>query len=281
MAAPKSVQKSCDLVIESVCASSLNYNLQETPYSIYLSIRKSSLKRIPTVDQEEVPQIPSPNKFLNKLEELESKLKSAEADNFALQLKYEDAVNDSEESYLKIKLLEKKLEAEVHKNEKALAVKIEKESEIHQSRKDNLQLKNEIVAFDKQWKAMNKTLKLKDKEINDLTKINSEIKTNLSEAEAKFTALTTKVNMERKVEAKNQKKREQKDFIDNLNEMKVYKCDKFNSKSETLDGLRSHVRGIHSRSVSTETEDNELEDKSAEWEPFGFWNEDFGMRILE
>ena len=61
MAAPKSVQKSCDLVIESVRASSLNYNLQETPYSIYLSIRKSSLKRIPTVDPEKVPQIPSPN----------------------------------------------------------------------------------------------------------------------------------------------------------------------------------------------------------------------------
>ena len=116
MAAPKSVQKSCDLVIESVRASSLNYNLQETPYSIYLSIRKSSLKRIPTVDQEEVPQIQSPN----KLKELESKLKSAEAANFALKLKYEDAVNDSEESYLKIKLLEKKLEAEVHKMKKLL-----------------------------------------------------------------------------------------------------------------------------------------------------------------
>ena len=99
------------------------------------------------------------------------------------------------------------------------------------------------------------------------------MKTNLSEAEAKFTALTNKVNVERKVEAKNQKKREQREFIDNLREMKVYKCDKCNSKSETLDGLRSHVRGIHSRSVSTVTEDNELEDISAEWEPFGFWND--------
>ena len=120
---------------------------------------------------------------------------------------------------------------------------------------------------------MNKTLKLKDKEINDLKKINSEIKTNISEAEAKFTALTTKVNVESKVEDKNQKKREHKHFIDNLKEVKVYKCDKCNSKSETLDGLRSHIRVIHSRSVSTETEDNELDDKSAPWEPFGFWND--------
>ena len=79
--------------------------------------------------------------------------------------------------------------------------------------------------------------------------------------------------MERKAEAKNQKKSEQKDFIDNLKDTKVYKCDKCNYKSETMDGLRSHVRGIHSRSVSTETEDNELEDKSAQWEPFGFWND--------
>ena len=69
------------------------------------------------------------------------------------------------------------------------------------------------------------------------------------------------------------RKSEQKDFIDNLKDIKVYKCDKCNSKSETLDGLRSHVRGIHSRSVSTETEDNEIEDKSAQWEPFGFWND--------
>ena len=44
MAANSSIQKSCDLVLASVRSSSLNYSSQETPFSIYLTIRKSFSK---------------------------------------------------------------------------------------------------------------------------------------------------------------------------------------------------------------------------------------------
>jgi hypothetical protein len=102
----KSLQNSCDLVINSLRASSLNYNLQETPFLIYLSIRKS-FSTVPTLVPEVVvvAQIPTENKSQDILEDLKSNLKSAETANFALKHKYEDAVNDSEQSYSKIKLL--------------------------------------------------------------------------------------------------------------------------------------------------------------------------------
>ena len=38
------VQSSCDFILKEVRSSSLNYSVQETPFSLYLTIRKSLVK---------------------------------------------------------------------------------------------------------------------------------------------------------------------------------------------------------------------------------------------
>ena len=72
-----SVKNSCDFIINSVRNSALNFSSQETPYSLYLTIRKSFVKS--TI-------FPSEQKFSDiretsvscAVEQLKCKLKDAE-----------------------------------------------------------------------------------------------------------------------------------------------------------------------------------------------------------
>ena len=98
-----SIQNSCDLVLNSVRTSSLNFSVFETPYSIYLSVRKSFSK------SKLIPDHILPNcdnqKYANEIEDLKTNLKSAEHANNLLATKYEEAVAESEESFSEIQRL--------------------------------------------------------------------------------------------------------------------------------------------------------------------------------
>lgn len=109
------IKRSCDLVINSVRNSSLNYSLQETPYSIYITLRKSCVKTCTLSKSDQLLPNCTTNqshefKDENQVNEVKDKLKSLEEANSTLQYKYEEAVNDSEISYKQIKALEIKLE---------------------------------------------------------------------------------------------------------------------------------------------------------------------------
>ena len=98
-----SVQNSCDVILNSVRASFLNYSCSETPYSLYLTIRKSWVKTSSVSDN---------HQFGTRLEELDSlklKLKSLEDSNESLKIKYDESVNDCEEANIKVNQLETKL----------------------------------------------------------------------------------------------------------------------------------------------------------------------------
>jgi hypothetical protein len=66
------IKNSCDHIVNSVRDSLLNYSIQETPFFIYLTIRKSFSK---AKQFDEVPAFSSIYKHSDKLETLRMKLK--------------------------------------------------------------------------------------------------------------------------------------------------------------------------------------------------------------
>ena len=62
------LQKSCDLVMDSVTKSCLNFFLQKTAYSLYLSIRKSLVRNKPSEEADE--NEPKATNFNNEDESL-------------------------------------------------------------------------------------------------------------------------------------------------------------------------------------------------------------------
>jgi exonuclease VII small subunit len=112
MAVVQNVKNSCDNVLTSVRDSSLNFSLQETPFSIYITIRKSflrcrsdSLDKNPSNYKEEQTSGKS-----QELEDLITKLKSEEKSNLALKNNYEEAIEDSAKCYQRIQDLENQVE---------------------------------------------------------------------------------------------------------------------------------------------------------------------------
>ena len=112
-----SVKNSCDLIVNSVRDSFLNFSLQETPFSIYLTIRKSFARPKTFPDSDPISTFSHNQKASDERklleEEIETfrmKLKAAEDSNSSLKIMYEEAVNDCEESYLRIKHLENKVD---------------------------------------------------------------------------------------------------------------------------------------------------------------------------
>ena len=73
------VQSSCNTIIESVRTSFLNYSIQETPYSIFLTIRKSlnnatHYSQSPAAVKAEVAQQTKPSTTAAAFEKLQEEL---------------------------------------------------------------------------------------------------------------------------------------------------------------------------------------------------------------
>ena len=102
------IKNSCEHVISSVRESLHNYSMQETLYSLYLTLRKTFARSSKFVCQNS-PQISPIYAFHQENTELESlkvKLKSAESSNEDLRANYVDALDDSELCHAKISELE-------------------------------------------------------------------------------------------------------------------------------------------------------------------------------
>ena len=263
------VQNSCDFVLRSVRDSFLNYSIQETPFSLYLTVRKSFSRSKPDQSNPSAAsnQIFSSlvqNKMCKEedsyLESLKTKLKSLEDSNRILQQDYEKATNDSEESYKKNEQLEariksyEKIAAEIHKKDKII-------DRLSQEKKS---LESDLEDIEKNWKNLNKSLKSKDKEMHDIQKENVIVAENLVKVKTDLNNLTIKVNKEKKDEEKKQKKREKKEFLDPLKSSSVvamFECNKCDVKTETSDNLKTHERSCHMNSISVQTEETVKECK--------------------
>ena len=168
------VQSSCDFLLYSVRNSGLNFSCQETPFSIFLTLRKSFVKSFQ-------PQIKSQENQLFvknfKTENIEEVNKSLEAALANLKNDYLDAVTDSEAKIKTIEKLNNKidiLECKLVKTEATDAklkemeakAKIDK-NKTEEINKVNKTLKREIEELNNQVKTSSRDLKTSEKDKRD------------------------------------------------------------------------------------------------------------------
>ena len=188
-------------IIRQIQSSNLNYQLQISPFSAYISVRKTFAKDrsgnllLPKT----ISSVPSVS-----MDNFDAKNSQLENDLTSLRFKYEEAVDDCAKAYQNIKTLEDQLKL---KNEESvlLRTKLEKaEKEISKTYSDNkdrtVKLSNEIAMLKLCVKEesenvlkhksdankANRDLKSMEKNIHDLEKKNKNIaKKNLVSASCK------------------------------------------------------------------------------------------------
>ena len=180
---PNLVKQACDIITTTVKSLPLNYNITETPFSIYLTLRKSLVKNIQSLEN-------------SKLENPEEKIKKLEKVINTLNVNLEDAVLECEENAKTICELEEKVEI--------LCTKLEKSEEKHGKSDIKLKIKDTDILT---MKEKNKTLVAEN---TDLKKeLNHLIKTfNMSELDSSKTNKKLKVKielLEDEVKTQNQK----------------------------------------------------------------------------
>ena len=88
MAPSFSAQKHCDTILDRVRSSNLNFVLQETPFSIFLTIRKSFNKNLSNQPYPE-PNLDSDVHDSDKLSDLMAEIKSLRTENKNIKAKKE------------------------------------------------------------------------------------------------------------------------------------------------------------------------------------------------
>ena len=115
------IQNSCEFIQKTVRSSGLNFSCQETPFSIFITVRKSQIKLRngqSSPQDQNMCQTPTVSTSVNPAfvmrepaqKDLLAKNKSLEGAFNKLKLEYEDAIADSEIKYKVIGDLEEKLE---------------------------------------------------------------------------------------------------------------------------------------------------------------------------
>ena len=175
------VETSCSIIMNTVKSLPLNYNITETPYSIYLTLRKSLLK----------------NSEGLKVENKDEKIRKLELANSNLSASLEDAVNECEEhaktiSELKVtvKNLLDKLDTSEKKCSETFAQNTLKDAELEDNKTKNKTLVAEIKSQKKDFKELSKDFDLLKHESSQ-SKISFESKVELLEKRLKYQSSET------------------------------------------------------------------------------------------
>ena len=125
-------QQSCDLILQQIRTSHLNFAIQETPYSIFLTIRKSFTKSFQNhvlqnqadPNSEKVSELKSDlENLLDENKSLVTKIEVLEASKISLSKTYEEEVAGSET--LKIELNDTTVRVKnLHTNFQAIETKL-------------------------------------------------------------------------------------------------------------------------------------------------------------
>ena len=237
------VQDSCNNIVNSVHDSNLNFSMTETPYSLYITVRKSLLKS----SQDQV------------LQHLAKKTLPANQNlpqNLDTDVKYQESVRQ----------LKNEMEAFKTESNDALTEanrKLEVREEIIQNLKtDKISLENELEANEKNLKDSSRSIKAKDKELLKLRKDESEAVKNLETARTELKDLKLKISKEIKDEERKAKKIDKREFLENLKAKDLIKCDKCDIREDSLTKLKNHMRTFHVVNKLSQTEEKVIEHKS-------------------
>ena len=243
------IKNSCENVIKSVRESQLNYSIQETPHSLYFTVRKTFARSSQVPSQNSSQTLP--NLAFPQVESLKMKLESLEISNEALRASYVEAVDDSELCHAKLKELENIIQ--------------KKDEVINTLKSDKEKVEKAVDVAEKNWKELNKENKVKDKEVQNLKKENESVAHNLEKVRNELKNITSIVNKEKKTEAKKLKKDEKKEIIAALKaKPDEIQCDQCEVKLDSWAKLKQHERTIHMTNSSTQTSDIQYDDKNVQ-----------------
>ena len=221
----------CDKIINTLKISKLNFCVQETPFSAYITIRKTFSQNF---DMKVEPE--SQNLRKQKIYLSDSNFVKPESDVVkALEKTNEDLLRT-------VEALKSTIEYEVAKHKAVIDEKL-------------VYIKNiesELDASDKHWKALNKEMKDKNKQIHDLNKEHRQVKEDLDANASELVILKAKLNKERKDSERKARKDKKLEALSNLKSDSKYNCDKCDENFEIISQLKSHEQFQHMISSSTQ-----------------------------
>ena len=240
------VEHSLNHILHSLRQSNLNFSAQETPYSLYLTVRK---KKIDFQKQRDFRSSKSENYHEQNLY-LKEKCGSLEKALEALKNDLESEISNNEDVIReRDELVKKVLKNDNRVNELELELKA---------------LKVESDSFGSSAKTLKKQLKEKDKIIHDLKEDNQKISDNNVTAKYEIKELNNTIKTHEK-EIRKIKGKEKNDPLNNLKAVTAeIKCEICENKFDSILKLKVHVRLSHNVNNNTQTDQVDLETKSVQ-----------------
>ena len=140
----ETIDKSCQEIFNCVNKSSLNYSVNLTPYSMYITVRKSLSKKSGSPKPDQFSILGQDGHYLeleNRIKTLQDQLTKAEISNSRLRSDLEEAIADSEASYIEINFLKAKI---VEFEDNDMNAKKNAEVVAEQLKNDNVQLLRQV-----------------------------------------------------------------------------------------------------------------------------------------
>ena len=233
------VENSLNQVLQVVRKSCLHFSAQETPHSLYISLRKK------LIGNKEISPYFTPTSSPNyekKIDDLSKQCKTLENALEGVKRELEQEISDHEET---VKLKDKLV--------KQLGVD-------DTLKKENEGLKADIDNLDSDLKLVKKNVKSKEKELHDLKKSNEILNDNLEAAKSDFKMLSAKVKKHEKEENKKSKVNHSKDTQNNME----FHCELCPIMFESHVKLKVHVKLEHFKINSSQTDEIIQETKSSQ-----------------
>ena len=225
-------------VLQVLRHSDLHFSAQETPYSMYISIRKKMRKH----EANPPPLSYGPEEICD----LKRQCKSLENALEAVKNELSQEIDAHEETMEEKNNLDRRLTSSEELNDNI--------------KNKNEELKVEVRDLDSNLKLMKKNMKTKEKELYDFKKENETFRENLEGAKSDLKRLSVQVKKYEKDGIKKSKVKQSKDTQNNME----FPCDICPNKYESPVQLRVHVKLDHCTTNSSQTEEIFLESKSVQ-----------------
>ena len=279
MSSDLQIENKCHEILQSLKSSSLNYSAQITPFSIYVTVRKSLVKQMMNHPSEEAQTVVDKNPdFSSEYEIMKSRCKFLETSNDDLKVSLEQEVIANEGKSELIKRLETCLEETrrelsdlgetksktlteldvLCKEKKKLLDEISKKTVVIDKLKtvnENLEKEHEISETN--FKHSAKIVKTKDKEIHNMKKENDAMKDSFGKVNIELKELQTKVNRENKEKQRKEKAQAKKGVLNNQKETKPSgpNCEKWDETLESDSKLKLHMQAVHLEDTMAQTKE--------------------------
>ena len=196
-------------------------------------------------------------RYKNTIILLENKLKDSHDENRCISEELELIKGQFEDE-----ISEHKVTFDENKMLKAEDVK--KGNVILQLKQEKQHVEIGLEASESNVKKSNKVIKSKEKEIYDVKKENLKVKEDYDQIKLEYMTLKSQVNKEKKDQEKKNKKQEKRDLFNNLRSVSITNevcCDSCDVKLPDFEKLQAHVRFMHRKQGSTQTQEKVTEDK--------------------